>query len=496
MLAQTCTIGIDIGTTSVKVLALSEHGGCLAEERERIELIHTEDGGAEQDVKSVYHTVTQVLAQVMERLRKSGIHVQQVGFSSAMHSILAIDSKGTPLTNAITWLDLRAKNIAKELWESGEGKTIYLNTGTPIHSMSPLVKLAWLKQTNPTLFQRAHKFVSIKEWIWYQWFREWVIDESMASATGLYNTKTAVWDTQALKWLDLSSNRFSQIVPTTYVMNCHHSKVLKNLGFQEDTVFNIGATDGVLANLGVGALEPDHMVLTIGTSCAVRVTSVEPKTDLSSRSFCYVLDKNHFVLGGPSNSGGIAVERLFHQILGGISKEGLPLEFDEMLEAAGHVETGDLLCLPYVAGERAPLWDPDAKAAWIGIGMEHSKVHLLRSVVEGVLLNAYWIAKHLMDLVGTPKYIMTSGSLQSQPWIRQATADIFGVPVYHMPEGDSSAIGAARLAEIANGKRDWNDLVPNSQTLEVVQPNPANHAKYQQKFKHFRHYAVMFNTRS
>ncbi|KEO82789.1 gluconokinase [Tumebacillus flagellatus] len=489
-----CSLGLDIGTTSVKVIALDENGSLLTQRGQRLDLLQPEEGAAEQDVTAVMAALMGVMEEVLEELRAGNWEVRRVGFSAAMHSVLAVDAAGNPLSNAITWMDTRAKHAATDLWESVLGKNIYAVTGTPVHPMSPITKLRRWSLERPDWVKSVHKFVSIKEWIWHQWFGEWVVDASMAGATGLYNFAHGGWEPEALAFAGVSEEQLSAVVPTTTCKVAGASAALRGLGFEESVLFNVGSTDGVLANLGVGAVKPDTLVLTVGTSCAVRVTSHHPQTDVETRSFCYALDGERFVLGGPSNSGGISVETLYAQILAGIGVQWQPEELSAKLLEAGNVETDGLICLPYVAGERAPLWAPEAKAAWIGVDRGHTGLHLLRAVVEGVLLNAYWIATSLFQMTGQPKQVMASGKLLEVAWVRQLVADIFGLPVYESQNGDASAVGAVLLAEIAAGVKSFEDAVPQSESEQnVTYPRVEMQAYYREKLEVFKRYALFLN---
>lgn len=482
MVQQFCTVGIDIGTTSIKTLAINDDGQEIGRRSFHLEMIHHEEGAAEQDPVAVYHAVLMALSVLVPQIKRKGYTIRQVGFSSAMHSLFLVSIDGKPISRAMTWMDNRAKKHAQQLWVSEEGKSIYTRTGTPIHPMSPLAKLIWLRKEHPDLFGQAARFVSLKEWIWYQWFQVWEVDASIASATGLYNLDQQVWDQQALTCAGIAPEQLSKIVPTTYIRNGIQNQQMLDLGFDSETIFNIGASDGILANLGLGAIGKDVMAITIGTSCALRMGSSKPITDITTRSFCYVLDQEKFIVGGPSNSGGIVVERLYQQILGGFNQD-----LGQMLELAGKVDPQEeLICLPYMAGERAPLWNADAKAAWIGLQLHHTHAHVLRAAVEGILFNAYWIASHLFEKVGRPAKLVASGGLLQVPWVRQVLAHIFNIPVEYREEGDASTMGAMVLAEIAAGIRDWNSLFKMNGEIGLALPDQNAHVQYQKKFKNFR----------
>jgi gluconokinase len=250
-------------------------------------------------------------------------------------------------------------------------------------------------------------------------------------------------------------------------------------------VFNTGASDGVLANLGVGAIGSDVMAMTIGTSCAIRAASATPATDVSTRSFCYVLDADRFIVGAPSNSGGVVLDWLYNSVLSRNPTDRDARRFVEMLTAAETLQCDDLLCLPYITGERAPLWNADAKGVFFGLELHHTGPHLMRAAVEGIILNAYWIALGLFQELGQPRQIISSGKVLETEWIRQLTADIFGVPVQFQGAVDASVVGAALLANIATNVLTWQGAAHRYIAHETIK-QPAQHEKYESKFQRYR----------
>ncbi|MDQ3279549.1 MAG: FGGY family carbohydrate kinase, partial [Bacteroidota bacterium] len=183
---QTYVLGIDIGTGSVKAVALNEKGQVLHSEQ----VFYPAAAKTEQEVEPVWFAFQQSIRNTVSTLQAPP---QAVGLSSAMHSIMAVNENGHPLSKAILWSDTRSTAIAQNLRQTTLGRELYLATGTPIHAMSPLCKIRWWQQTAPELFSRTAKFISIKEAIWYRLFGEYVIDFSLASATGLFNHQLLSW---------------------------------------------------------------------------------------------------------------------------------------------------------------------------------------------------------------------------------------------------------------------------------------------------------------
>jgi gluconokinase len=492
--SRACTIGVDLGTTNAKAIAFDLSGREVARADAPVELFHDEAGAAEQDPADIYAAATEALARAAAQARDQGYRVERVGISAAMHSLLPLAADETPLGWAMIWMDVRARAEAEALWDSPEGKAVYQRTGTPIHPMAPLVKLIWLRTQRPETFQKAARFVSLKEWIWHHWFGEWRVDASIASATGLYNLRQATWDEGALRLAGIGANQLSPLAPTTYVRRGVREQRLLAAGITADTAFAIGASDGVLANLGVGVIANDRMVLTIGTSLAVRTGATIPVADDASRAFCYVLDTDRFIVGGASNNGGIVLDWLYHKLLSGrLPGEPEGIRLGALIAAAEHVRADDLLFLPYVAAERAPIWQADASGVLLGLRMEHTGVHLMRAAVEGIIFNAYWIASRLFERLGPPRQIVASGKVLGAGWIRQLAADVFGIPVHFQGTADASAEGAATIANIATGLWSWEYAV-RRQDQGGTLTRPSGDGDYQRRFQRYRRLATALLT--
>ncbi len=493
-----CTIGADLGTTNVKAIAFDLHGREIARAEQNVELIYNSGGAAEQDPQVVYAAATRAIAGAARTAHVLGYTIDRVGLSAAMHSVIPVSANGTPLTNAITWMDTRASAEARNLWSTDEGKAVYARTGTPIHAMSPLLKLIWIRTQQPKIFQLAYKFVSLKEWVWHAWFGEWAVDASIASATGCYNLRDGTWDAGALALAGVEEEQLSRIVPTTYVRRGVREPALLDAGVTDKTAFAVGASDGVLANLGVGAIGGDLMVLTIGTSLAVRLGTEQPFTDLAFQPFCYVLDNGRFIVGGPSNSGGIVLDWLYHKVLAGTpSSDGADADFLALVAKAGEAETGELLCLPYVTGERAPLWNADAKGLLFDLQLYHTRAHIMRAAIEGIIFNAYWIASGLFEELGMPREVLATGKVLQTDWIRQLTADVFGLSVQYRGAVDASVLGAAALANIAAGSWSWDDVLRRDASESAYTTSPSGRRQdYAVKFERFRRLATALTTNS
>ncbi|WP_261130122.1 gluconokinase [Bacillus sp. Marseille-Q3570] len=452
-------VGVDIGTTSTKAVVYDAEGEVKGLHNVEYPLHTPEVSAAVQDPEEIFQAVLMSIRTAIEKSEIDGNKIGFISFSSAMHSLIAVDEVGSPLTECITWADTRSSKWAEKLKSSSTGHDIYRRTGTPIHPMSPLVKLMWLKEEYPELFEKTSKFISIKEYVFKKLFNIFVVDHSVASATGLFNLESLAWDAEALEVAGITAVQLSEPVPTTKAIDGLDGKYAEVLGIGPSTPFIVGASDGVLSNLGVNAIEPGAVAVTIGTSGAIRTAAKAPVTDPKGRTFCYALTEDLWIIGGPVNNGGMTFRWLKDEICGAEIESARRLGVDpyEVLTGiAANVKPGadGLLFHPYLSGERAPLWNANARGSFFGLALHHGKEHMIRAVLEGIVFNLHSVMLALKELIGMPKRIQATGGFARSPLWRQMLADIFDQEVFVPESHESSCLGAVILGMYAQGKID------------------------------------------
>ncbi|MES2103453.1 MAG: gluconokinase [Pseudomonadota bacterium] len=450
-------LGVDIGTTSTKAVLFTQAGAVVAQHAVEYPLIGDAPGMAEQDPVQIYSAVLATIRQAVILAGATAADISLVSFSAAMHSLIALDKDNNLLSNSITWADNRASVWAARIREEMGGHAIYLRTGTPIHPMSPLCKLVWLRHERADLFNRTARFAGIKEYVFFRLFGKWMVDYSIASATGLFNLEQLAWDQGALQLAGISERQLSTLVPTTRHVQGLPQNVAAQLGLAADTPFVLGANDGVLSNLGVNAIQPGQVAVTIGTSGAMRTVVDRPVTDPSGSTFCYALTDRHWVVGGPVNNGG-NIFKWVRDELATAEAESARRAGIEPYEALTAIAAGirpgseGLLFHPYLAGERAPLWNSDLRGSFFGLATHHRKEHMIRAALEGVIFNLYSILPVVENLIGPTQRMMATGGFARSPLWRQMMADIFDREVVVPESVESSCLGAAVLGLFALGK--------------------------------------------
>jgi len=479
------SIGVDIGTTSTKAVVFSDNGENVNQVSIEYPLLTPEPKAAEQDPDEIVQAVILAVQRVIKETDLEKDQIKLLSFSAAMHSLIAVDANGLPLTASLTWADQRSEVYAKALKEKN-GQAIYEKTGTPIHPMSPLTKLIWLKEEKTEIFEAASRFIGIKEYVFYKLFGEYVVDYSIASATGLFNIFNLDWDEEALETAQIKDEHLSRVVPTTEVFKDMDKNLADDLGIEPQTPVVIGANDGCLANLGVNAIEEGTVALTIGTSGAIRAVTDKPVTDPKGRIFCYALTEDHWIIGGPVNNGGMVFRWLRDELGQEEIIEAAELgrnPYDLITERISEVKAGSegLLFHPYLSGERAPSWNANAKGSFFGLALHHKKEHMMRAVLEGINLNLYMVFLVLKEVIGTPEKIqVTGGFAQSDVW-RQMLSDIFNQEIHVSQTIESAALGAVVLGRYAlDDIKELEEVKEMVGTKTITKPNKENVDIYQE----------------
>ena len=482
-------IGLDIGTSSTKAIAFDLKGKLISKCNIGYPILNPKPTWSEQNPEEMFEAVINSIKYVVNENDSMGNKLLGVSFSAAMHGLIAVNENGDNLTNCIIWADTRSKEYSESIKKSKIGHEIYMKTGTPIHPMSPLCKLVWMKDNMSVIFKNTYKFISIKEYVFFKLFGKYVVDYSIASATGLFNIYEIQWNKDSLEVADISEDKLSIPVSSTQIFRGMAKKYADLMGIPVESAFIIGGSDGCLANLGANAVKPGDAAVTIGTSGAIRIISDSPKNDENERIFSYILTEDHFVLGGPVNNGGI-IFRWFRDNFSPFElaqAKNLGVDTYELLTTeASKVPAGanGLIFLPYLLGERAPHWDANSRGVFFGINITHKREHFLRALLEGVIFGIYSVGKALEETTGDIDTIYaTGGFVRSDLWV-QMLADVFNKKVVVAESYESSCLGAVVLGMkaigIINNIEEVEKLVPIS---KIFKPNIKNHEIYMKTFE-------------
>jgi gluconokinase len=484
-----CVITIEIGTGAIRVAAFDLNGTMIGSSKGSYPTFHAKPNFSEQDPEQIFITMLYILKNFLnEKVHPKKYNVACICFNSAMHSVLPIDKNGVPLGNAMVWSDNRAKKEADDLKHSLLGKSLYKATGTPIHAMSPLNKIIWLRTNDKNRFSSTQKFLSIKTYIIQQLTGEYVVDYSVASATGMLNIHTLKWEEEALKHAGIQTGALADVVSVFYSPKKLKKEFQTSLGLPDKVKIIIGSSDGCMATLGSGVWGDGKATVTIEESGAVRVAGKEILEDETQRLFNYVLTENDYVSGGPTNNAGSVFEWYAKQF--GDFKKAFDLEdcMENLINDASKVAPGSegLIFLPYLQGERAPIWNANARGVYFGLNIKHEQQHFIRATIEGILYAFYSIGKSLEEH-RCFKSLSANGTFSAYPLWAQMMADIFNKPVYtqQVSGSDSVAVGAFLLSATALGiYKNLDEAAATVNLPDQFLPQIQNHNVY------MKHHAI------
>lgn len=405
-------VTIDVGTTQIK-LSLFKNQQQIDEVKKDVATFYGDEGKVYQKPNEIVASIKMGIKELLEK----GYQVEEILFSTAMHSIMPVFNNHNQ-EEMLIWLDKQAGLWIKKFKQNEEQTLLfYQKTGTPIHEMSPFAKIGHFKTAS--WFNQVKKWLGLKEYLMKSFTNQEVVDYSVASTTGLFNSETKKWDADILYFLAISENRLAKLVDTDWYTTIT-PEVADELGLDRQTKIYVGASDGCLASLGGFMASGISNTLTIGTSGAVRKLSKTRQLDSKGQTFCYYITKDYWVIGGATNNGG-NVLAWSSQLL--FNEDEIFSQINSILTETTIGSEG-ILFLPYIAGERAPLWSSEVTGEFSGLKITHKKSDMARSVIEGILFNLKWISEIVASEKGS---VALSGGFFENGNLVQLTADILGI---------------------------------------------------------------------
>lgn len=488
-------MGIDIGTSGVRAAIFDRKGRQLSLEHVEYPMICTESDMAELDPDVVLDSLVNVVKKSVEIADVRAEELEGIGLSTHLFSFMALDASGEKLTNIITWADLRSINQALEIDREFDCLQLYNLTGCRVqHPMYPLSNILWLKQKHPDIFAKASKFVSIKEYILFRLFGEYVIDITDASTTACFNIHSFNWDKTILKEvIGVSTERFGHPVECTHMLKGMKSEYAQAMGILRETPVIVGSGDGMLANYGCGVADDTSMSCTIGTSGALRISVNSPLLDPQQRTWCYCFTRDTWVAGGAINNGGIVLKWLRDEYRKQYEYEAEALGIEGIYELfdkyASEIKPGcdGLVFLPFLTGERSPNWNANARGTLHGLRLMHGRKHFIRAAMEGVMYRMFSVFEAIGSMGKNPVRIIANGGyVKSDIWL-QMQADIFNreIAVAGVPE--AAVFGAACIAMVSLGALEgFNSRLECMEPQKVIKPDEGNNSVYKEWYRQYK----------
>lgn len=477
MADQPSLLALDIGTSSTRAILYDASGTAIPGVQAQLtyQLTTSHAGEASVDADDLLALVIRTIDEVLHAAGERAGQIAGVATSAFWHTLVPLDAAGRPLLPLLTWEDTRPQQAAIELRAQLDEASIHRRTGTRLHACYWPAKIRWLAETYPEIAARTARYVSFGEYLHERLLGRAVCSLSMASGTGLLNTRARVWDNELLNLLHLTPGHLPTIGDLPDTLQGLAPEFAGRWPALNRVPWFPAIGDGAAANLGSNCAGVSTWAVTMGTSSAMRVVVSPAQVEPEQGLWLYYIDRKRALLGGALSEGGNMLAWL---------KDTLQVadleELDQQLagmEPAAH----GLTVLPQIGGERSPGWHPHAAMTISGITLHTTSTEIVRASLEAVIFQIGQIYDQLMHVLASqapqPRLIANGGALLKSSLLCQLLADALNRPLELSASSEASARGAALLAlEALHILPDLAQLTP--ETSSTIQPDAARHKIY------------------
>lgn len=440
------SVGIDLGTSGLKAIAVTAEGERVAEANASYPLLTPKPGWTEQNPADWVGAARKTLSELAEHL---GGQYQPVaiGLSGQMHAATFLDAKGEVIRPAPLWNDQRTGEACAEIERTVPRKELIQRTGNPAVTGFQLPKLVWLREAEPENFARVAHMLLPKDYLGYVLTGRMVTEPSDASGVGALNLAAKNWDRDILSALGLNQEIFPEVIPSYAVSGKLSAEWAKSTGLPEGLPVIAGAGDnaGAAVGLGLSKSRPDMGSMSLGTSGVLFAPLETPTPEPEGRIhlFCHADGGYHFLGVTLSAAGSLQWYR---------DKLAPGVPFDELMREAEAAPVGSdgLVFMPYLAGERSPYLDPDLRGSWLGLSLAHGRGHLTRALLEGVALSLRDVLETMRPLVKLERLLAIGGGSRSDLWL-SIVGSALHLPLARTEIEEGPARGAAILGLVGAG---------------------------------------------
>lgn len=498
-MAEKYLIGIDVGTSGVKVLAVAEDGRIVKSAVESYPLHVPRAGWTEQDPVDWWHATIKALERVMPVC--AGHKIAAVGLSGQMHGMVALDDRMQVVRPAILWNDQRTERQCRELTELAGGPAALLAmTNNQMLTGYTGGKIRWLQQVEPDNYQRVRLILNPKDYIRWCLTGTVCTDVSDASGTGFYDVKNNRWHEQLLSLAGIDRTLFPPVVESTATAGRVHGRAAAATGLPIDTPVSGGGGDAVISTTGLGLIKPGRIGITLGTSgvVAMGAPAYMANPDGKLQVFRGNAPGSFTAMGVTLAAAGSY--HWFREALGQFEQSEAEKTdqsaFGLLDKAAAAAPAGSdgLIFLPYLTGERCPIHDAKASGGFVGLTNLHGKGHFARAVLEGVAYSLRQVHELIvgtrLDWLESGQIVLAGGGAVSPLW-RQIFADVFQLPVQTVyGSGEGGSFGAALVAGVTAGI--WPDLAAAVRLVRPQSETWPDQAKKEVYDTRYRQYARLY----
>ncbi len=476
-------IAHDLGTSGDKATLFTTDGELVRSITYTYDTNFFNSTWSEQNPEDWWKAVCENNRKLLEGLDKS--KVAGMAFSGQMMGCVVVDRNGKALRPAIIWADQRSQEQEKKIREQIDEKEFYRIVGHKISASYSIEKLMWIRDHEPEIYNNTYKMLQPKDYVICRLTGEFLTDYTDASGTNCLDLNRLEWSDRILELAGIDREKMPETRPSTHVAGEVTAGIAGECGLAAGTPIIMGGGDGVCAAVGAGSVREGDAFNYLGSSSWVALTSRKPIFDSELRTYNWA----HMVPGMYSPNGTMQAAGNSYQFI----RKTLCKDLEEKAErlgvsvyqlmneevAASPLGANGLLYLPYILGERSPRWNTNARGAFVGLKMEHTRGDMLRATVEGILMNLCIILEVFRKDMDITELNVIGGLAKGDP-IRQMLADIYGVRAKRLNWLDeATSMGAAVCAGVGAGVLDdFSAIDLFIKTDDVIEPNCENHLRY------------------
>ncbi|MDO4273492.1 MAG: xylulokinase [Eubacteriales bacterium] len=482
-------LGIDIGTSACKVAVFNRTGEVVAASSKDYPVYYPKEGWAEQNPEEWWQAVCQASREVLEKGRITPEDIAGIGIDGQSWSAIAIDKEGRVLTNTPIWMDTRAQSICDTLLDTVGADEIFEVAGNSLQPSYTTAKILWYKENLPEIYGKIHKILQSNSYIAFKLTDAISQDVSQGYGLHCFDMRHGMWDEEMCRKLGIPMEFLPEVVPCDYVVGTVTDRAAEESGLAVGTPVVAGGLDAACGTLGAGVIHPGETQEQGGQAGGMSICMDNYKADPRLILGFHVVPGQWLLQGGTTGGGGVMrwFEREFADYERQMQETTGKSSLDQLNEIGEKTAPGSdgVVFLPYMAGERSPIWNPHAKGVFYGLDFSKTKGHMLRACMEGVALSL----RHNLEIAeeaGAKVEVLRAmgGSANSLLWT-QIKSDVTGKPIVVPSSDTATTLGAAILAGVGVG---FYDSYEEAVALTVKEtrshtPDPENKNVYDKTYE-------------